>query len=65
MHIARLEAHTTLNTYNLWKLALRGHIGSHQTPTRKETGIQRVNYDYRTRDICPIDFYNTRGMGPA
>ena len=25
MHIVSLEAHTTLNTYNLWKLALRGH----------------------------------------
>ena len=26
MHIVSLEAHTTLNTYNLWKLALRGHL---------------------------------------
>ena len=26
MHIASLEAHTTLNTYHLWKLALRGHL---------------------------------------
>ena len=34
MHIASLEAHTTLNTYNLWKLALRGHL----------------NTDARTRD---------------
>ena len=28
MHIACLEAHTTLNTYNLWKLALRGHLNT-------------------------------------
>ena len=28
MHIASLEAHTTLNTYNLWKLALRGHLNT-------------------------------------
>ena len=34
MHIARLEVHTTLNTYNLWKLAFRGHL----------------NTDARTRD---------------
>ena len=34
MHIASLEAHTTLNTYNLWKLALRSHF----------------NTDVRTRD---------------
>ena len=26
MHIASLEARTTLNTCNLWKLALRGHL---------------------------------------
>ena len=26
MHVASLEAHATLNTYNLWKLALRGHF---------------------------------------
>ena len=23
---SNLEAHTTLNTYNQWKLALRGHL---------------------------------------
>ena len=34
MHISSLEAQTTLNTYNLWKLALRGHL----------------NTDARTRD---------------
>ena len=34
MHIASLEAHTTLNTNNLWKLALRAHL----------------NFDSRTRD---------------
>ena len=34
MHISSLEAHTALNTYNLWKLALRGHL----------------NTDARTRD---------------
>ena len=34
MHIASLETHTTLNTYNLWKLALRDHR----------------NTDVRTRD---------------
>ena len=34
MHIASLEVHTTLNTYNLWKLTLRGHL----------------NTDARTRD---------------
>ena len=28
MHIANLEAHATLNTYNLWKLALRGHLNT-------------------------------------
>ena len=28
MHIASLEAHTTLNTYSLWKLALRGHLNT-------------------------------------
>ena len=28
MHIANLEAHTTLNTCNLWKLALRGHVST-------------------------------------
>ena len=28
MHIASLEAHTTLNTYNLPKLALRGHLST-------------------------------------
>ena len=26
LHIASLAAHTTLNTYNLWKLTLRGHL---------------------------------------
>ena len=26
MHIGSLEAHTTLNTYNLRKFALRGHF---------------------------------------
>ena len=35
LSIASLEAHTTLNTYNLWKLALRGHL----------------NIDVRTRDL--------------
>ena len=34
MHIASLEAHTAINTYNLWKLALRGNL----------------NTDARTRD---------------
>ena len=34
MHIASLEAHTTLITYNLWKLLLRGNL----------------NTDARTRD---------------
>ena len=34
MHNASLEVHTTLNTYNLWKLAWRGHL----------------NNDARTRD---------------
>ena len=28
MHIASIEAQTTLNTYNLWKLALRGHLNT-------------------------------------
>ena len=28
MHIASLEAHTTLITYNLWKFALIGHLNS-------------------------------------
>ena len=28
MHIASLEAHTTLNTYNIWKLALRGYLNT-------------------------------------
>ena len=28
MNIASLEAHTTLNTYNLSKLALRGHLNT-------------------------------------
>ena len=28
MHIASLEAHTKLNTYNLWKLTLRGHLNT-------------------------------------
>ena len=29
MDIASLEAHTTLNTYNLWKLAsLRSHLNT-------------------------------------
>ena len=28
MHIASLEAHTTLNTYNLRKLALIGHLNT-------------------------------------
>ena len=28
MHIASLEAHTTLNIYNLWKLALRGYLNT-------------------------------------
>ena len=34
MHITSLEAHTTLIIYNIWKLALRGHL----------------NTDARTRD---------------
>ena len=34
MHIASLVAHSTLNTYILWELALRGHL----------------NTDARTRD---------------
>ena len=28
MHIASLEAHTTLNTYNRSKLTLRGHLNT-------------------------------------
>ena len=28
MHMASLEARTTFNTYNLWKLALRGHLNT-------------------------------------
>ena len=28
MHIASLEAHTTVNTYNLLKLELRGHLNT-------------------------------------
>ena len=28
MHIASLEAQTTLNTYNLWKLSLRDHLNT-------------------------------------
>ena len=28
MDIASLEAHSTLNTYNLWKLVLRGHLNT-------------------------------------
>ena len=28
MHIASLEAHTTLNIYNLCKLSLRGHFNT-------------------------------------
>ena len=28
MHISSLEANTTLNTYNLWKLPLRGHLNT-------------------------------------
>ena len=27
-YIASLEVHTTLNTYNLWKLALRVHLNT-------------------------------------
>ena len=37
MHIDSLDAHTTLNTYNLWKLALIGHL----------------NTDARTSDLTP------------
>ena len=37
MHIASLEAHTTLNTYNLWKLALRGHLN---TDARKRSQLK-------------------------
>ena len=36
MHIASLEAHTTLNTYNLWKLELRGHLNT-DAQTRDRT----------------------------
>ena len=32
MHIASLEAHTTLKTYNLWKLALRGDLNTDALP---------------------------------
>ena len=28
MHIASLEAHTTLKTYNLLQVALRGHLNT-------------------------------------
>ena len=40
--VASLDAHTTLNPYNLWKLALRGHL----------------NTDARTRDRTRNFFYH-------
>ena len=44
MHIASLEAHTTLNTYNLWKLALRDHLY-----TDAQRGIELVGFCSRER----------------
>ena len=35
--IASLAAHTTLNTYNLWKLTLRGHLNT-DVPAGLELG---------------------------
>ena len=42
MHIASLEAPTTLNIYNLWKLSSRGNL----------------NTDVRTRDRTRFDHKN-------
>ena len=35
-----LEAHTTLNIYNLWKLALRGHL-----ETDARTSLEGIRYN--------------------
>ena len=45
MHIASLAAHTTLNTYNLWKLTLRGHLN-----TDVQAGLELGTF--RSRERC-------------
>ena len=41
LHIASLAAHTTLNTYNLWKLTLRGHLN-----TDVQAGLELGTFRY-------------------
>ena len=45
LHIASLAAHTTLNTYNLWKLTLRGHLNT-DVQAEIELGT------FRSRERC-------------
>ena len=45
LHIASLAAHTTLNTYNLWKLTLRGHLN-----TDVQAGLELGTF--RSRELC-------------
>ena len=45
LHIASLAAHTTLNTYNLWKLTLRGHLN-----TDVQAGLELGTF--RSRERC-------------
>ena len=59
MHIASLEAHTTLNIYNLWKLALRGHLN-----TDAQTRDRTWNFFYQKNDAVtarPQVFWVERG----
>ena len=44
LHIASLAAHTTLNTYNLWKLTLRGHLN-----TDVQAGLELETFCSRER----------------
>ena len=41
LHIASLATHTTLNTYNLWKLTLRGHLN-----TDVQAGLELGTFRY-------------------
>ena len=76
MHIASLEAHTTLNTYTIWKLALRAHLNT-DVRTRDRTwnfsarpqpdmtsgSIVRSLNRFISRRSCPDDVVSDRDDG--
>ena len=71
IHIDSLEAHTTLNTYNLWKLASRGQLctDGHQRGIELGTFCPRERCLNRSatsglREITPYNRPNDAKQNP-